>query len=156
MTYIDIVNDNDEIIGKTSLSEAHEKGLCHRCAVVYLENYKKEILIQERMDDGKLDHSAAGHVDLGESYEDAATRELAEELGVKDVKLRYIGGVRTKHHFFQVYITKSEPGHLQKDEVKSVFWADPRKVAEDMRVHPGKYSSGFIASIQLIFSLTGR
>ena len=32
---------------------------------------------------GKLDSSAAGHVDPGETYEETAIRELQEELGIQ-------------------------------------------------------------------------
>jgi len=69
-------------LGEVSVPEAHQKGLLHRISVVYLTNNKNQILIQKRSD-GRLDHSAAGHVDVGESYLAAAERELEEELGVR-------------------------------------------------------------------------
>jgi isopentenyldiphosphate isomerase len=73
------VDEQDNILGSVTLDKAHLDGLLHRIAVVYLTNDLGQILIQER-DDGRLDHSAAGHVDIGESYLEAAKRELAEEL----------------------------------------------------------------------------
>ncbi len=40
---------------------------------------------------GKWDDSVAGHVDEGETYLEAATRELAEEIGVVNTDLEEVG-----------------------------------------------------------------
>jgi isopentenyldiphosphate isomerase len=153
-----LVDENDNEIGTVSRNEAHLKGLPHRIAVIYLVNDKGQILIQERMS-GRLDHSSAGHVDVGETYENAAYRELKEELGIKAKNLRLIGSglsdeknnSQNSHivHRYQVFVIQAEPGRLQENEVKSVFWADPKQIFEDMKINPNKYSGGFKSSIQI-------
>jgi isopentenyldiphosphate isomerase len=136
-----VVNENDEEIGSMPMSEAHRNGTPHRIAITYVENTAGQFLVQIRMN-GVLDHSSAGHVDPGESYIDAAKRELEEELGITDVELRKIGhgvcrdersedgGIGT--HVFDVFTCVAEPRQLQEDEVKGVHWADAREVLNDM------------------------
>ena len=157
MNEVIVVNENDEVIGKMPKKEAHKNGVLHRIAVVYVENSKGEILVQNRAD-GYFDHSSAGHVDPGESYLEAAKRELNEELGIKDVKLNRIGHASTigekykngiASHTFDIFACVGEPGELQADEVKSVYWADPQKVLGEMQKDKSKFCGGFIESLKI-------
>ncbi len=84
-----IVNEKDEIIGQISESEAHKnKNVITRAAAVFLFNSKGELLLQKRSKNKfrfplYWTCSASGFVDQGETYIDAALRELNEELGIK-------------------------------------------------------------------------
>ena len=131
-----VVNEKDEVIGTMPKADAHKNGTPHRIAVVYVQNDKGEFLVQVR-EDGLLDHSAAGHVDPGESYIDAAKRELSEELGIVADDLVYVGHGSTRNerhagkissHVFDVFAHTAEPGKLQEDEVHGVYWAKPEEV----------------------------
>lgn len=155
-----VVNDQDEVIGTMPKAEAHKNGTLHRIAVVYVENDKGEFLVQERVD-GYLDHSAAGHVYVGEMYEEAAKRELFEELGIKADSLRYVGHGATRNertsasissHVFDIFSYKAEPASLQADEVKGVYWADIDNVLADMVVNRDKYCEGFKISLRIFKS----
>ncbi len=158
MDEVIVTNEKDEVIGTMLKSEAHKNGALHRIVVVYLENDKGEVLVQNRAD-GYLDHSSAGHVDVGESYEEAGYRELSEELGVKNVKLEYVGHGMTKDeiypggkrssHIFDIFKCKAEPGELQVDEVKNVYWATPAEILKEMKLNKQKYCGGFIVSLQI-------
>ena len=60
----------------------------HRAVHIFVFNEAGEIYVQRRSEakdrhPGKLDSSAAGHVDPGESYHETAMRELREEIGIK-------------------------------------------------------------------------
>ena len=155
-----VVNERDEVVGTMPKDEAHKTGAPHRIAVVYVENDAGQFLVQIRMS-GALDHSAAGHVDPGESYEEAAKRELQEELGIANVALRWIGhgdtsgesshdgGIRS--HVFDVFVCAAEPGVLQEDEVRGVYWADPHDVLNDMKSGESGavYAGGFRVSLPI-------
>lgn len=85
---IEVVDSDDNVIGTEFRGEVHKKRLMHRAAHVFLFNKRGKIYIQLRSANkdnhpGKLDSSAAGHVDPGESYHQAAARELAEEIGIR-------------------------------------------------------------------------
>ena len=56
-------------------------------SVVILFNDKGEVLLEERSDDGYFDFPGGG-VDLSESMEEAAYRELKEETGLTAEELR--------------------------------------------------------------------
>ncbi len=150
------IDDNDNALREVSLIKAHQEGLLHRISVVYLTNDTNQILIQKRTD-GRLDHSAAGHVDVGESYVEAATRELEEELGVSGVGLQEIGNCSSNEdgkkvrHRFKVFMCKTNPGKLDPNEVEEVFWANPMEIWDDMKNDDDdkKYCGGFKVTLEL-------
>ena len=84
---LDIINDNDEAVGRAAKQEIFAKSLPHRIVHILIFNRKGEMLLQKRSGScrfcpGFWSTSAAGHVQSGESYEAAAKRELKEELGL--------------------------------------------------------------------------
>ena len=153
------VNEKDEMTGTMSREKAHQNKTPDRISVTYVENNNK-ILIQKRAN-GRLDHSAAGHVDPGETYEEAAKRELEEELGITNTPLTFVGKGRTEVddeernqyfiHFFHVFKCKAQPKKLQSEEVQKVYWENPNAILEDMRDNPDskKYSPGFRNSLPI-------
>ena len=155
-----VVNKKDEIVGTMPRADTHKNGTPHRVAVVYVENSKGEILVQVRMTD-RLDHSSAGHVDPGEEYIDTAKRELKEELGMDNVKINLVGhGVSEeiipdmgehRVHVMQIFSCTGEPGELQKEEVRGVYWANPKEVLKEMIEKPTdmKFSGGFRISLPI-------
>jgi isopentenyl-diphosphate delta-isomerase len=156
------VDEDDNVLGEVSREKAHTEALPHRIAVVYLVNDKGQILVNSRAKDDHMDHSSAGHLDIGEEYLAAAKRELEEELGVTGVELEEIGKAKChdKHlnkdgslfnsrHIFMIYKTHAEPVELNREEVKDAWWADPKEVLKDMGVSPEKYTAGFRESLKV-------
>mgnify|MGYP001579177302 CR=1 FL=1 len=83
-----VVDENDKIVGYRTRYECHRKNLIHRAIGVVVFNEKGEILLQKRTmskdtSPGMYTLSAAGHVSKGETYQEAAERELFEEIGIK-------------------------------------------------------------------------
>ena len=87
--HMDIVNDKNEVTGKTTQEEIYAKKLSHRIVHVFVIHPKtKQVYFQKRAETksflpGYYCTSAGGHVKSRESYEDAAKREMGEELGLK-------------------------------------------------------------------------
>ena len=82
------INEQDEVIGETTIEEAVVNGWPRRVSRVFVFDESGNILLQKRSQTmlsypGLWDQSAAGHVDIGEAYKDAAKRELYEELGLE-------------------------------------------------------------------------
>ena len=88
MEFLDVVNENDEVMDRASKREVYEKLLTHRIVHILIFNDKGEMALQLQSKYKSFcpNHwctAAAGHVLSGESYEKAALRELEEEIGVK-------------------------------------------------------------------------
>lgn len=85
---LDIVNENDEVIGQAERDEVHRKGLLCRLIYVCFYTTSGKVILQRRSttkknDPGKLTTAVSGHVGSGQSYLGAATRETLEETGLE-------------------------------------------------------------------------
>jgi len=85
---LDIVDENDVIIGQDTRENIHKKGLLHREIHIWFITPKHEIIFQHRTKDKDtypdlLDATVGGHVDLGLTYDEAALKEMEEETGIK-------------------------------------------------------------------------
>lgn len=140
--FIDIISETGEPTGKVALkSEAHKNGWFHNTIHLWLYTGKGEILLQQRSRKKSIypllwDVSAAGHIDAGESFIDAAIRETQEELGLqlKPNEITKIGvhkhlstysnGSIQDNEFHQVYIAQLkidlEKLIPQKEEVEDI------------------------------------
>jgi isopentenyldiphosphate isomerase len=99
-----IVDEEDRVIGAAPLKEVWKKGWMHRIVRIMVEDTDGRVLLQKRSKHMELfpecwDHSAAGHVDEGDSYEQAAERELQEELGISGFDLKEIAYYPTKGEY---------------------------------------------------------
>ena len=96
MELFEIVNERGEVIGTAPRERCHgDPGLVHRAAHVLVFNSKGELLLQLRSKDkdiqpGKWDTSVGGHLAVGETYEQAAVREMKEELGIEGVEMKHL------------------------------------------------------------------
>ena len=87
MEFLDIVDDDDEVIGSASISDIYEKHFTHRIVHIFVFNGER-MLLQLRSNEARFCPlhwctAAAGHVKSGESYEEAAARELQEETFIQ-------------------------------------------------------------------------
>ena len=85
---MDLVDENDSVVGESTLGDCLKRGLLHRAVAVVVSRSDGKVILQQRSrkdlwQPGMWTLSCTGHVKKGESYEDAAARELAEELGLR-------------------------------------------------------------------------
>jgi len=98
---VDWVDDADEVIGVVTRREMRARRLLHRAVSIAVFSSDGRLLVHRRADTkdvwpGQWDMAAGGVVASGESYEEAARRELAEELGVivEPEKMHSLGSAR--------------------------------------------------------------
>ena len=116
-------------------------------SVVLLFNDKNEILLEERSDDGYFDFPGGG-IDLKESGEEAAKRELFEETGLIADELEFFkvySGEITHYVYFNgdeiygvdlIYICRKYHGEIkpQEEEVKKLKFYNLNNLPDKMSI----------------------
>src|ERR1035438_2290189 len=156
MEFIDLIDENDNVIGVTDRTTAHATNQIHRVAAVYVFNSKGKLYVQvHKKSKGRLDHSVGGHVSEGEDYATAAVREAKEELGI-DQPLTYlttfysVGG--SYRHMFGLFecVANDDWEFVPNDEVEEVIPMELNTIAQMMNDNPEKFTTGFINSMKEI------
>ena len=145
----DIVDEADRVVRQERRAVVHRGNLLHRAVHVWLFNGRGELLLQMRSASkdqypSTWTSSASGHLDAGESYADAAPRELREELGV-DVPLRELlklpAAPETAYEFTTLFVGcfDGRPSPAA-DEVAGLRWWRPADLREAVRDTPEDFS----------------
>lgn len=138
MELIDIVDENGNFTGEVLEKEiAHDRNLLHNEIACFVINSNNEILLQKRSMNKRFNPGkwglCAGHVDSGESLEDATIREIKEEIGL-DVTVdelhtfteREINIKEKNSHiaYFYYLVTdkKADEFVIQEEELSEVKW----------------------------------
>lgn len=91
MEYLDIYDEEGNYLGYETRDIVHRDGLWHKTVQNWLYTKDGKVLFQIRKDNGKFYTTASGHVDKGETIEEAFAREIKEEIGLdcdaKDAKM---------------------------------------------------------------------
>ena len=161
---IDVLNPDGTSAGYAcGRAEVHSRGLWHRTVHVWAFDRQGRVLFQLRAkvkenNPGLLDTSCAGHISAGDTSQNAALRELREELGV--VKgpedLEYLfesghesvlnGGAYLDNEFYDVYrITLSDEEACslvpQPGEVDGFVWMTREEFLERLKNNPLQFVS---------------
>jgi mutator protein MutT len=92
-----IVDEEGRVMGSATRGECHSGSkLLHPVIHLHVFNTKGDIYLQRRPDwkdiqPGKWDTAVGGHIDYGETPEQALQREVHEELGITDFHPDFIG-----------------------------------------------------------------
>jgi len=118
---LDVVTENDSVTGRASIKDCLENGLLHRAVAVLVVRSDGRVLLQQRSkkdlwQPGLWTLSCTGHVGAEEDYDQAAVRELNEELGltaelvaVKKYLLPPIrSGKLTEREWVMLYVARTE------------------------------------------------
>lgn len=136
-----VVDRNDKIVGYKPRSVCHKERLLHRTVAVAVFNDKGEVLLQKRSMNvdtapSRYTLSVTGHVSKGETYEQAAKKELGEELGItsKLNKLKFETKIVKDFAHFEMqafYSTYSNgPFKFPKKEIEKVEFVPVHKLPE--------------------------
>jgi len=131
------VSEEDEVIGSVDRDYAHSEEILHRSGIVFLQRSNRDILIQRRSPRKTIfpncyDASAAFHVTFGETYSEAAVRELREEIGIS-TQLRYVGKFKhhdpPEHQFVAIFIGASDlPVKIDHSEAEDAIFCSTGEV----------------------------
>lgn len=133
---VEVVDTKDRTLGVMPLDEVHKQSLMHRSVLILVYNMKNELYLQKRgknksLYPGRLDISASGHVKQGESREDAAIRELYEELGLRADRLTRLHEIPASNDTHFEFLTLfsagkfSQPPTPNPDELDGGSFVDP-------------------------------
>lgn len=160
--YLDLVDEDDNVIGKKKRSEVYAENLSNfRVVNAFLVNSKGEIWIPRRAANKRifplcLDMSMGGHVESGEAYEDALKRETQEELNIDTdkIQVRLLGYLTPQKDSVSAYMNVYEikmdetPDYNQSDFVE-YFWLMPKALFE--RILNGDKTKGDLPKLVKIF-----
>ena len=150
---IDKVDNNDLVIGQMTRHEKENSSYNFRVVLILVFNSKKEILFGKRPMNrihapGKW-ANFGGHVNAGESYEDAAHRELKEELGF-DADLKYICkfdriNSEGSKVFNSIFYTEKDNGFIpEKREIDELKFFKVNEIDKLIKEKPEMFSNPFI------------
>jgi len=153
MQELNIVDENDNVIGKDTRENIHKNGLLHREIHVWIYNKNGEILFQRRAKTKDtypdlLDASVGGHVEIGDDYLTTTVKELEEETGIKaEAKdLIYITKMRRNSY--------DEKIGMKNNTIKRVYAYEFNGDAKDLKLEDGMATSLEFWKIDKILHLT--
>lgn len=156
----DVVDENDRVIRAETRKIVHVNNFWHRAVHILAINSAGEIYLQKRSiwkdrNPGRWDSSAAGHVDSGETYLEAARREFREELGVDCPPLERIGRLtpceQTGWEFIEVYTTSHEgPFHPAALEVETGAFFSRESIRRWTGASPADFSPVFLKCLAFL------
>ena len=138
------VDETGQVIGSATRGECHNGSrLLHPVVHLHLFNSKGELYLQRRplwkdIQPGKWDTAVGGHVDYGETIEEALLREVREEIGITDFvpekMCHYLyDSVRERELVFVHRATYDGEVHPSEETDGGRFWS-----IEEIRQNLGK------------------
>lgn len=145
---VEVLTEDGKSVGENiSKFTAHKQGICDGISAVALIDNSGRLLIQKRAvtkkdEPNKWDLSGAGHIDVDETPEEAAVREIYEELGIKveedDLKLidTYLNKVKLNkeiciNHFTYLFVVQKDISIddivVQKSEVSEIMFINKKE-----------------------------
>ena len=157
-----LVDDKDNEIGTDTRENCHAgSGKRHRAYTVFLFHNGK-VLLQRRSSNkllwpGAWDVSYTSHVYPGETYQQAAARKAAQELGAQVPDLNNVysfvyfapQGKNSENEFCRVLVGEFD-GKVtpNAEEMSAVRWGTLTEVEADLAKNPDSYTPWFKLSLE--------
>jgi len=148
-----VVDEKDVVLRAAPRAEVHGNNLLHRAVHALIFNAAGEVYLQlrSRLKDRhplRWDSSAAGHVNADEDYDQTATREVSEELGIEIPLKRVLklpASERTDYEFVWLYRGLYD-GELRPNpgEIEAIRSFPPRIVDRWIEARPRDFAPGFV------------
>jgi isopentenyldiphosphate isomerase len=161
--YLDLVDENDVVIGRKLRSEVYAEGLSNfRVINAFVKNSEGKLWIplrgpNKRIYPNALDMSVGGHVESGEDYDFSFARETSEELNIDTTKTpwRLLGKLTPHEHgvsaFMQVYeISADAVPHFNPNDFTEAFWLTPKELRARLNAG-GSAKSDLIKLLDIFF-----
>ena len=156
-----VVDTSDRPIAATERQIIHQQRLLHRAVHVFIFNNARELFLQKRSwrkdrYPHQWDSSAAGHVDVGESYDDCAVRELTEELGIS-TRVDRLGALaasdKTGQEFISIYRGRHD-GLIEYNalEIETAGFFDLPTIDAWIHNRPEDFAPGFLECYRTVRS----
>ncbi|MFJ1643502.1 MULTISPECIES: NUDIX hydrolase [unclassified Streptomyces] len=140
--YVERVGLSDEVVGVVERGLAVQRRWLYRMAMVICRDGAGRYLVHRRPAHasrfpGQYSWMVAGAVNVGEPYEDAARRELGEEMGVDaDVRFlfKFLCDGAMSPYWFAVHEAVIDPAQVRPsaDEVAWHGWLSPQELRSDV------------------------
>ncbi len=148
---VDIVDADDNVVAVVSRRQMRAERLRHRAVFIAVQDSAGRLLVHQRSFDkdvrpGAWDIAFGGVVGSGEDYGLAAERELAEEIGVTGVSLRFVsGGMFGDEHYELIgrcyHVVHDGPVAFADGEVIDARWVDRAGLDELLRTEQVMHDS---------------
>lgn len=152
---LDVVDQDNVVIGQADRQEVHNKHLLHRAVHLILTTGEGHFLLQQRANSaptfpGRWDSSASGHVIAGDSFDQTVQREAKEEIGynAKDPAPVFLieGSAETDYEWVQFYTERVEERpsfRADPAELKDLRWWSEEELVEGLVNRPDHFTPVF-------------
>lgn len=158
---IPVVDERDNIIGYKEREDRTPSDI-FRITAIWITDENGNILLQQRklnkkINPGKWGPAVSGTVEKDETYESNAYKEIEEEIGVSNVKLKEIAKIfrepKSGRKFVQLYscvIPRNYKLIPQKEEVEQLKWFSKEELLDVYNKRPEDFVD-FIKDLINIF-----
>jgi isopentenyl-diphosphate delta-isomerase type 1 len=163
---LSVVDENDKFIRAEDRKIVHSSTMWHRGIHVFVYNPKKEMLVQKRSSDkdkypNTYDCSISGQVNAGETYRTSATRELKEELRIRNVDIKPVIRFRMPYGPKDYHICKlfecSYDGKIKSNkEISEIKFLNAEELKRIMRDQPKMFTPWFVEMLKWHFNMKNK
>ena len=163
--YVDVVDEQDRVIGKDLRSMKPVKGFITRVVGILIRDSCGKYIICKRSpnkktEPNKYDFTACGMVEFGESYEHAAKRELLEETKLmcelKQLCKKYFQFEeqgRIRKCMLAVFEGISDQDPVLCDELVGYKKLSFDELQNEIKIHPELFTANFPCEIEFVKGL---
>lgn len=162
-----LVDENDNAIGVEEKLNAHRLGKLHRAFSVFVFHQSEnaiELLIQQRHPDkyhsgGLWTNTCCSHPRPGETLIAAATRRLAEEMGIQTSlkvvgSFRYItpfanGMIENEYDHVLIGTVTEKIVHFDETEISAIEWIPLKDLEQKVLTNPEHFTSWFATALRI-------